>query len=120
MKGEHNSLEYKYFYFLILFSFFICVNNYAQVYLDSTAAIEDRVTDLLGRMTLEEKIGQMIQVDYPGLNSESDVKDFNIGSLLSNASAGPEGQTPEAWADLYDQFQSYALQTRLKIPLIFG
>jgi beta-glucosidase len=120
MKGKHNSLEYKIFYFLILLSIFICSKSFAQVYLDSTAAIEDRITDLLGRMTLEEKIRQMIQVDYPGLSVPSDIRDFNIGSLLANANAGPEGKTPLEWADLYDQFQSYALQTRLKIPLIFS
>ena len=92
----------------------------AQIYLDSTAAVEARVGDLLSRMTLDEKIGQMIQMNYPDLPSTSDIKNYSLGSLLAYADVGPAGRTPQAWADLYDTLQSYALQTRLKIPLIFA
>jgi beta-glucosidase len=92
----------------------------AQIYLDSTATIEARVDSLLSQMTLDEKIGQMIQMNYPDLPSTSDIKTYYLGSLLAYADNGPAGRTPQAWADLYDTLQSYALQTRLKIPLIFA
>jgi beta-glucosidase len=92
----------------------------AQTYLDSTASVEARVADLLGRMTLDEKIGQMIQMHYPDLPSPSDIRTYYLGSVLAAADNGPAGKTPQAWADLYDTLQSYALQTRLGIPLMFG
>ena len=92
----------------------------AQIYLDSTATIESRVNYLLSKMTLDEKIGQMIQMNYPDLPSMSDIKNYSLGSLLAYADNRPAGRTPQAWADLYDTVQSYALQTRLKIPMIFA
>jgi beta-glucosidase len=100
--------------------FFLSYNGVAQTYLDSTAAIEDRVEDLLGRMTLDEKIGQMVQEDYVQLNVQTDIRTYMLGSVLTAANDGPAGKTPEAWADLNDLFQSYALGTRLKIPILFG
>ena len=105
----------------ILFLIFISTTIPAQIYLDSTAAIEDRVNDLLPRMTLQEKIGQMIQVDrgYVASN-KSDITNYGIGSLLSGGGSGPSQNNPTAWADMYDDFQSYALANRLMIPLIYG
>jgi beta-glucosidase len=110
-----------YFLFILILSlFFVSSRSVAQTYLDSTAAIEDRVEDLLGRMTLDEKIGQTVQEDYVQLNVQSDIRTYMLGSVLSAANDGPAGKTPEAWADLNDLFQSYALGTRLKIPILFG
>jgi beta-glucosidase len=92
----------------------------AQIYLDSTATVEERVNDLLGRMTLDEKIGQMVQVEYPVLSAAQDIQSYGLGSLLAAANDGPGDKTAQEWADLYDQFQSYAMQTRLGIPLLFA
>jgi hypothetical protein len=92
----------------------------AAVYLDSNATIEARVEDLLGRMTLDEKVGQMVQENYSGLNNQSDIQSYGLGSVLATADIGPAGKTPAAWADLYDTLQSYAMKTRLGIPLLFG
>ncbi len=93
---------------------------YSQIYLDSTAAIDARVEDLLSRMTLEEKIGQMTQADRQYLQSEDDIREYGLGSLLSGGGSSPPVNTPDSWADMYDRYQSYALQTRLRIPLIYG
>jgi beta-glucosidase len=81
----------------------------------------DRAELLLAQMTLEEKIGQMTQAergavtDDPGL-----VTTWKLGSLLSGGGSTPTPNTPEAWADMVDGFQSRALRTRLQIPLIYG
>ncbi len=103
---------------------FIILSQYriadAQIYLDSTKTIEARVEDLLGRMTLDEKIGQMVQEDYYGLDSLSHIQRYCLGSVLSAADNGPAGKTPGAWADLNDTLQSFALKTRLGIPILFG
>lgn len=93
----------------------------SQTYLDPTAPVEDRVNDLLSRMTLEEKVGQMTQADHNAIGNPSDIQTYYMGSLLSGGGSDPAaGNAPIHWADLYDGFQSQALQTRLQIPLIYG
>lgn len=95
--------------------------NFAQTYLDSTATIDARVTDLLGRMTIEEKVGQMIQVDRGSIvANKAHITSYFMGSLLNGGGSSPTPNTATAWADMYDDFQSYALKTRLKIPLTYG
>ena len=55
------------------------------LYLDPTAPIPDRVEDLLSRMTLDEKIGQMTLIDWPNLSSDSHVATYHLGALLSTS-----------------------------------
>lgn len=84
-------------------------------------ANDNLVEDLLTKMTLDEKIGQMIQVDRSAvINNPQDITNYFIGSLLSGGGSGPINNTPSSWADMYDSFQNYALKTRLKIPIIYG
>ena len=79
------------------------------------------VEDCLAQMTLEEKIGQMTQVNHRALFNDSDIAEFALGSLLSGGGGSPiTGNTPEDWADMVDGYQSIALSSRLGIPLIYG
>ena len=89
---------------------------------DSKAGnLEDQVSALLAQMTLDEKIGQMVQVDSGALTNKSDVQKYFLGSVLSGGSSDPAGgNTAQDWLKLVTGFQSEALQTRLKIPLIYG
>ena len=80
----------------------------------------DQIAALLSKMTLAEKIGQMTQVNEGFLQTKEDIKTYYLGSLLSGGGFAPETNNPTAWADMVDDFQSYALQTRLQIPLIYG
>jgi beta-glucosidase len=89
-------------------------------YLDASLPTADRVADLLGRMTLDEKVGQMAQAERLGLSSPSDIGDRALGSLLSGGGSVPEGNTAVAWADMVDGYQREALSTRLQIPMIYG
>jgi beta-glucosidase len=76
---------------------------------------------LLAQMTLDEKIGQMVQVDSGALKDQGDVKKYFLGSVLSGGTSDPaNGNSPQAWLDFANAFQAQALQTRLKIPLIYG
>jgi beta-glucosidase len=82
---------------------------------------DQQVNALLAQMTLDEKIGQMVQVDCNGLTDKSDVQKYFLGSVLSGGNSDPAtGNTAQDWLDMVTGFQNAALQTRLKIPLIYG
>lgn len=78
------------------------------------------VESLMSKMTLDEKLGQMTQVDRQFLNDISDVSKYGFGSLLSGGGSTPEVNEPKAWADMYDSYQREALKSRLEIPLLYG
>jgi len=76
-------------------------------YLDPALPVADRVADLLARMTLAEKVGQMMQLSAPdGLKEQ--VLEKHVGSILH--------PTPELVAEAHDLTE----QTRLRIPLLVG
>ncbi|HTG93841.1 MAG TPA: glycoside hydrolase family 3 protein [Pyrinomonadaceae bacterium] len=83
-------------------------------------AYDRQVRALLSRMTLQEKIGQMLQAEQDKL-AEGDIEKYSIGSVLSGGSSDPKsGNSLEAWTNLYDSLQSQALKTRLRIPILYG
>ncbi|WP_233358923.1 glycoside hydrolase family 3 protein [Thermomonospora amylolytica] len=91
------------------------------VYLNARMPVERRVADLLGRMTLEEKIGQMTQAERAAVTDDpTKVATQRLGSLLSGGGSVPADNTPAGWVKMVNTFQEQALQTRLKIPLIYG
>ena len=94
--------------FLLIFNLFGCEKDAAFV--DS----------LLSEMTIDEKIGQMTQVDQQFLNDISDISKYGFGSLLSGGGSTPKVNEPKAWAEMYDRYQQEALTSRLKIPLLYG
>jgi len=90
-------------------------------YLDPNAPIGQRVEDLLGRMTLNEKIGQMMQVENSAFQSSAaPIAAYFMGSVLSGGNSKTGDNTTLAWANQYDKFQAAALGTRLKIPILYG
>ncbi|GAA1665605.1 glycoside hydrolase family 3 N-terminal domain-containing protein [Glycomyces endophyticus] len=89
-------------------------------YLDASLPVDERVDDLLGRMTIEEKIGQMTQATVGAVEAApSDVGEYGIGSLLNGGSEALF-DTPEEWAAMIDGYQDEALKSRLGIPLMYG
>ncbi|MGE5287262.1 MAG: glycoside hydrolase family 3 N-terminal domain-containing protein [Micromonosporaceae bacterium] len=117
-------------------------------YLNSKLGVQARVNELLGRMTLPEKIGQMVQIlvtqvtdtsnnctSTGGFNLPNPVceqkifVDNNVGSILAGGTENPidttgkggVGNTGYDWATEYNTMQAYAIQhSRLHIPVIFG
>jgi beta-glucosidase len=80
-----------------------------------------RVDALLARMTLDEKIGQMTQGDLGSMKDPADVEKYFLGSVLSGGGSDPTtGNRLADWTDMYDRYQSHALKTRLKIPILYG
>ena len=87
----------------------------------SLRANDANVRALLSRMTLEEKIGQMIQANSASLKDPSDVEKLFLGSILSGGSSDPKnGNSLIDWTDHYDSLQSRTQNTRLRIPILYG
>src|SRR5690242_10414577 len=87
----------------------------------SLSSFDPQVKELLGRMTLEEKIGQMTQPEQSALKDMADIENYFVGSLLSGGDSDPkEGNSLKAWTDLYDRLQEHTKKTRLQIPILYG
>lgn len=112
-------------------------------YLDPHASTQARTDDLLGRMTLAEKVGQMDQIvlgklrgpsapangDCNGGNDDAlqpaclqkVLIDDRTGSILSGGTDNPKDNTGKGWANQYNTIQHYAIDhSRLHIPVIYG
>ena len=117
-------------------------------YLNATLPVAARVSDLLGRMTLPEKIGQMVQIEATQVTDKTSActsqggfnlpnpaceqkifVDNHVGSILAGGTdipidttgKGGPGNTGLDWATEYNTMQSYAIKhSRLHIPVIFG
>jgi beta-glucosidase len=89
------------------------------LYKDPAQPVEARVADLLARMSLEEKIGQMTQVETLVLRP-GDVTRYGLGSVLSGGDGVPAENSLQGWTRMVDGYQKEALATRLGIPMIYG
>ena len=89
------------------------------------AEMEDRIDDLLSRMTLEEKVGQVIQADISSV-TPAQVREYNLGSVLNGGGSAPGGDnrtTPDKWLALADEFWEASTDTSdggVGIPVIWG
>lgn len=90
------------------------------LYLNTSESIETRVADLLSRMTLEEKIGQMALVEKNSLEIPNDITEYKLGGVLSGSGAKPKENTAEGWKEMIEEYQLAASKTRLQIPLLYG
>ncbi|KAJ0704626.1 putative glucan 1,3-beta-glucosidase [Helianthus annuus] len=89
-------------------------------YKDPTQPLNIRIKDLIGRMTLQEKVGQMVQIDR-SVATPDVMRNYFIGSLLSGGGSVPAKEaSPETWINMVNDFQRGSLSTRLGIPMIYG
>jgi beta-glucosidase len=95
--------------------------------------VERRVNALLGRMTLEEKVGQMTQLALQSVSSvagtptvrvqldsaklENALVKRHVGALLNVFNVA---MSPEEWRDAIAMIERFAQRDRLKIPVIYG
>ncbi|MEV0185504.1 glycoside hydrolase family 3 N-terminal domain-containing protein [Streptomyces sp. NPDC050625] len=98
----------------------IVVDAHGLPYLNAKLPVKKRVADLLSRMSLAEKAGQMTQAERGAVANGGDIATYDLGSLLSGGGSTPTPNTPEAWAKMIDGFQLRAQATRFQIPLIYG
>src|SRR5882724_5619084 len=86
----------------------------------------DRLVErLLPQLSLEEKVGQMIQADIASI-SPAQLRQYKLGAILAGGNAAPGNElrtTPEAWLDLTDAFYRASLGgagAHQPIPILFG
>ncbi|KAH6829474.1 Glycosyl hydrolase family protein, partial [Perilla frutescens var. hirtella] len=105
---------------LVLCCLISAANGKYNIYQDPKQPIEKRVKDLLSKMSLEEKIGQMTQIDRLVASAQV-LNKYYIGSVLSGGGSVPSRTaSPETWVDMVNGFQKGSLSTRLKIPMLYG
>lgn len=82
---------------------------------------DPQIKPIVAQMTLDEKVGQMTQADLGSLKDHADVENLFLGSVLSGGDSDPsEGNSLDAWTNLYDRLQLHSAKTRLKIPILYG
>src|SRR6266478_8128438 len=82
--------------------------------------VDQKAQAMLARMSLDEKIGQMTQVDMNAIKDKADIQKYAIGSMLSGGDSDPADITAAGWLKACEEYQSWALKTRLRIPLLYG
>src|SRR5574341_1244130 len=82
-------------------------------------ALRQRVDALIHAMTLAEKIGQMTLVEKNSI-SPAEAAEYFIGSVLSGGGGDPAPNDVQHWTQMVRSFQEAAMQTRLRIPLLYG
>ncbi|WVY91562.1 hypothetical protein V8G54_037076 [Vigna mungo] len=109
---------------LVVVLLFCCLVSVSQAeylkYKDPAQSLNVRIKDLLQRMTLEEKIGQMVQIERSIATPEV-MKKYFIGSVLSGGGSVPKIKaSAETWIEMVNGIQNGSLSTRLGIPMIYG
>lgn len=89
------------------------------------AALEKRVNDLLATMTVEEKVGQLVQGDLASITPD-DVRKYRLGSILAGGSSDPGGKynaPAKDWLQVADDFWAASMDISAggkAIPILFG
>jgi beta-glucosidase len=100
--------------------------NDTPPYLDPSQPVDARVADLLSRMTVAEKAGQLAMIHVGRLRGPADLADVldrdQVGSILSGAGETPSADaSPLGWTRGVNALQRYALaHSRLGIPIVYG
>ncbi|HEV7927878.1 MAG TPA: glycoside hydrolase family 3 N-terminal domain-containing protein [Verrucomicrobiae bacterium] len=97
-----------------------CIALWSAAAVEPPSNYDPQVAALLAQMTLDEKIGQMTQADSEALKDKSGVQKYFLGSVLSGGGHAPAENDAKGWLKSCDEFRSWALKTRLKIPLLYG
>ncbi len=86
---------------------------------DINADVETRVQSILQEMSLEQKVGQMVQGEIKWV-SASDVTKYHLGSVLNGGGSFPGGKKNSSiddWVNLADKYYKASMKTRLVFPL---
>lgn len=85
------------------------------------SSFDARANELLAKMTLDEKIGQMTQAEQSSMKSVDEIEQYHLGSVFCGGGSDPKaGNRLGDWTEMYDRLQARAQKTRLGIPILFG
>jgi beta-glucosidase len=85
-------------------------------------ATEAQIDRLLAEMTVEQKVGQMIQADISAIKPD-DLAQYPLGSILAGGNSGPYGDERAGaakWAQLVSAFRDASEKAGARIPILFG
>lgn len=88
----------------------------------TSAATEAEIDKLIARMTLAQKVGQLVQGDISAITPE-DLARYPLGSILAGGNSGPFGDERASraqWLKLVDAFRAASRASGAKIPILFG
>ena len=98
------------------------MNGFTSVVPGRAAEIAERTGDLLARMTLAQKIGQMTQPERQHITA-AQVKAHHIGSVLSGGGSCPGRNRPADWVAMNDAYWAASMEEdadHLAIPILYG
>lgn len=91
----------------------------------SDAATEKKIDALIAKMTIEQKVGQLVQADISTITPK-DLETYPLGSILAGGNSGPNGNERSSaadWAKLVGAFRAVSLKPQangVAVPIIFG
>lgn len=88
----------------------------------SAGTAAERADALLARMSLDQKLGQMIQAERASTTPD-DVREHHLGSVLSGGGSVPGANQPADWVAMNDAYWMASMSTdggRLPIPLLYA
>ena len=86
------------------------------------AKVEAEIDALIARMTVAQKVGQLIQADISAITPK-DLARYPLGSILAGGNSGPNGDeraSAQKWAELVDAFRASSRKSGARIPILFG
>ena len=88
----------------------------------TNATTENEITAIITKMTVEQKIGQLIQADISAVKPQ-DLADYPLGSILAGGNSGPYGNeraSAAKWSELVTEFRDASRRSGAGIPVLFG
>ena len=134
-KQNNKSLRYPKFGLFVIFIIFFSCNQSKEIKsknlwpvivpLPLDSSIEAQIDEILPKLTLEQKVGQVIQADTDSVTPE-EVKEYRLGSVLSGGNSAP-GPLPYAdskkWLEMADKYYNASIDNEgveIAIPIIWG
>ncbi|MDR7369304.1 glycoside hydrolase family 3 N-terminal domain-containing protein [Flavobacterium aquidurense] len=114
----------------LVIAFLFCGAIWSQEVKKTKTDIDAKVSELLSKMTLEEKVGQMTQITvtifedskkqgyFDAAKLKQGIQDYHIGSILNVPNPG--APTVKRWQETMTAITNEANKTRLKIPVLYG
>ena len=96
--------------------------NLSNCKIPLTSEFDQRIEELLTRMTLAQKVGQMVQTERMAIEPEQ-VKEFHIGSILSGGGSCPGDNQVTDWVDMNNAYWEASMEAdeeHLAIPVLYG